>query len=94
MCSLSKRRPCYVYHDTQCYPGWDEAFHGNLASGYTAYAAASEFICVDENPQTLMGGGNTDDNGNVLYHVRTRCGSLKCPPYENDKVLSCAVGMK
>ncbi|XP_069138923.1 short-chain collagen C4-like [Argopecten irradians] len=79
---------------TTCYPGWEEAYTGNLAGGYYDHAASSEYVCVDEHPQTLIGGGTTDDNGKLFYQVRTRCGSLKCPPYEEDKVLSCVVCLK
>ncbi|XP_033755019.1 short-chain collagen C4-like [Pecten maximus] len=79
---------------TACYPGWEEAYHGNLAGQYFAHPAGGEYVCVDEDPQTLIGGGRTDDNGKLFYQVRTRCGSLKCPPYEEDKVLSCVVCLK
>ncbi|OWF44181.1 short-chain collagen C4-like [Mizuhopecten yessoensis] len=79
---------------TTCYTGWDEAYHGYLASGYNSHVAASQYVCVDEIPQALIGGGSSDDNGKLFYQVRTRCGSLKCPPYEEDKVLSCVVCMK
>ncbi|XP_069112544.1 short-chain collagen C4-like [Argopecten irradians] len=79
---------------TTCYPGWEEAYTGNLASGSNDHAASSEYVCVDEHPQALMGGGTTDDNGKLFYQVRTRCGSLKCPPYENDRVISCVVCLK
>ncbi|OWF51559.1 uncharacterized protein LOC110448979 isoform X5 [Mizuhopecten yessoensis] len=77
-----------------CYPGWDAAYHGYLASGYYNQPAASQYVCVDQEPQTLLGGGSSNDEGKLFFQVRAKCGSLKCPPYEDDKVLSCVVCMK
>ncbi|OWF43403.1 short-chain collagen C4-like [Mizuhopecten yessoensis] len=79
---------------TQCYSGWDKAYVGDLAGGYYDSKAATQYVCVDENAQALAGGGTTNDNGKVFHQVRTRCGSLKCPPYENDKALACVVCLK
>ncbi|XP_033754814.1 uncharacterized protein LOC117337805 [Pecten maximus] len=76
-----------------CYPGWTTAFHGLLTSGYPTEKAASEFLCVDDHPQAVLGGGNTDDNGRVFFAVYSKCGSLPCPPYEDGKILSCSVCM-
>ncbi|XP_021359347.1 short-chain collagen C4-like isoform X2 [Mizuhopecten yessoensis] len=79
---------------TQCYPGWTEAYHGELASGYHGHAAASQYVCVDQDPQTLPAGGTHDENGKLFYGVKAKCGSLPCPPYEDGKFLSCVVCMK
>ncbi|XP_069109606.1 short-chain collagen C4-like, partial [Argopecten irradians] len=79
---------------TKCYPGWKEAYHGYLSSGHYTHPAATQYVCVDENPQTVVGGADTNDDGILFYPVSTRCGSLKCPPYEDDKILSCVVCMK
>ncbi|XP_033738539.1 uncharacterized protein LOC117326054 [Pecten maximus] len=77
-----------------CYPNWVEAYHGNLVSGYRDHQAASQYICMDGEPQTVPGGGAVNDNGKLVYGVKTVCGSLPCPPYENDKFLSCVVCLK
>ncbi|OWF37685.1 uncharacterized protein LOC110467167 [Mizuhopecten yessoensis] len=76
-----------------CYPDWVEAYHGSLASGNPRHKAASEHVCVDEVPQTVP-GGDANNDGKLFYGVKTVCGSLPCPPYENDKFLSCVVCMK
>ncbi|XP_033727528.1 short-chain collagen C4-like [Pecten maximus] len=77
---------------TECYPGWTEAYHGDLASGRHDYKAASEYVCVDENPQSLAKG--LDDDGKLFYGVKAKCGTLPCPPYEDGKFLSCVVCLK
>ncbi|XP_069107039.1 uncharacterized protein [Argopecten irradians] len=76
-----------------CYPGWVEAYHGNLASGYFDHKAASQYICLDGAPE-IVEGGNANDDGKLLYGVISKCGSLPCPPYEDDKFLSCVVCLK
>ncbi|XP_021357936.1 uncharacterized protein LOC110453347 [Mizuhopecten yessoensis] len=76
-----------------CYPGWTEAFHGLLTAGNPRLGAASEYLCVDEHPQAVLGGGNTNDDGRVFFAVLSKCGSLPCPPYEDGKTLPCSVCM-
>ncbi|OWF49555.1 short-chain collagen C4-like [Mizuhopecten yessoensis] len=79
---------------TECYPGWTEAYHGDLASGYHSFQAASQYVCVDKDPQTFPTRTLLDENGKLFYGVKTKCGSLPCPPYEDGKFLSCVVCMK
>ncbi|OWF35403.1 hypothetical protein KP79_PYT24490 [Mizuhopecten yessoensis] len=47
---------------TQCYPGWTEAYHGNLVSGSIQHHAATQYVCVDQHPQAPQGGGNRDED--------------------------------
>ncbi|OWF51101.1 short-chain collagen C4-like [Mizuhopecten yessoensis] len=79
---------------TTCYSGWTKAYSGSLASGSYAHVAASQYVCVDENPQPVVGGADRDDNGKMFLGVKAFCGSLRCPPYQQDKFLSCVVCMK
>ncbi|XP_021352225.1 uncharacterized protein LOC110449596 [Mizuhopecten yessoensis] len=59
-----------------------------------AHVAASQYVCVDKNAQPLVGGANSDDNGKMFLGVKAFCGSLRCPPYQQDKFISCVVCMK
>ena len=52
--------------------------------------SASQFTCVDEKPEVLK-GGHVNHNGKLFYFVDGSCGSLKCPPYEDGRELTCAV---
>ncbi|XP_033748072.1 short-chain collagen C4-like [Pecten maximus] len=79
---------------TECYSGWMKAYSGSLASGYYNHKAASQYVCVDEHAQPLDGGADSNDDGKLLFAVKAKCGSLRCPPYEEDKYLSCVVCMK
>ncbi|XP_033748110.1 short-chain collagen C4-like isoform X2 [Pecten maximus] len=79
---------------TTCYSGWTKAYGGSLTSGHYGHAAATEYLCVDEHAQPLVGGGNTNDDGALFYGVKAFCGSLRCPPYKENKYISCVVCMK
>ncbi|XP_021339882.1 short-chain collagen C4-like [Mizuhopecten yessoensis] len=80
---------------TTCYPGWEEAYRGYLAAGRYDHPAATQYVCVDEHPQVLAdSSGRVDDNGKLFYPVKAKCGSLKCPPYVSDAILSCVVCVK
>lgn len=76
-----------------CYSGWKLEYHGYLASGYYSHQAASSFVCVDINPEYIIGGLDTN-YGKLFYEVLAKCGSLKCPPYKPDHPLTCVVCSK
>ncbi|XP_052077812.1 short-chain collagen C4-like [Mytilus californianus] len=74
-----------------CHSGWHKEFSGYLMSEYTTNQwSQSEYICVDESLESLP-GGSANTNHAVVYPVEPVCGSLKCPPYENGKELTCVV---
>ena len=77
-----------------CYPGWTMEYSGYLVGAYPGYNDASEFICLDRRPETVVHSGN-NDNDNLLYFVEATCGkSLECPPYVHDRELACVVCTK
>ena len=59
-------------------------------SDYYAHNGKSQFTCVG---QSLTGAddSNTNENCVLFYLIRVLRGALPCPPYKQDKVLSCAV---
>ncbi|VDI47796.1 Hypothetical predicted protein [Mytilus galloprovincialis] len=76
-----------------CYNGWKIEYYGYLASGHRGHPAASAYVCVDINPEYIM-GGVSHQLGKLFYNVLTKCGSLKCPPYINNYPLTCVVCSK
>lgn len=79
---------------TSCYPGFHLEYKGYLMAGsFWGTKAASEFICVDEQAEAVPGGESNKD-GDLLWMVESRCGSLRCPPYKNGAELSCVVCSK
>lgn len=74
-----------------CYKEWKMEYNGYLIAGHYKYNAGTMYRCVDHNPESLPGGGNTDSNIYLFYMVEGRYNSLKCPPYVNDREIACAV---
>ena len=73
-----------------CSPGWHLLYSGYLMAGRYTNLAGTEYICVDYGLDALAGSSH-DDDGKLLYFTATRCGSLPCPPYENNQIVTCAV---
>lgn len=78
---------------TKCPDGWTMEYCGYLMSGYYAHKRASDYFCIDMEPEDAK-GGEKNENGYVLYFVESRCGSLSCPPYVNGRELPCVVCTK
>ncbi|CAH1228032.1 COL6A6 [Branchiostoma lanceolatum] len=76
-----------------CYSGWTQEYHGYLMAEYYNHAGAKEYVCVDEQPETVP-GGHASHNGALLYPVEARCGSLPCPSYVEGRELTCVVCTK
>lgn len=55
---------------TSCYKGWKLEYNGYFLAGYYKYNAGTMHRCVDHNPESLPGDGNTDSNGYLLYWRR------------------------
>ncbi|XP_060565603.1 uncharacterized protein LOC132724689 [Ruditapes philippinarum] len=90
---LPKKTSWAKYNDgVQEYRGYvfGAEYEGVLVAGYYKHTAASEYVCLDESPESIE-GSNADQNGILMYSVEGRCGSLKCPPYIDGRELSCVV---
>ncbi|VDH93739.1 Hypothetical predicted protein [Mytilus galloprovincialis] len=75
-----------------CYGGWSKEFSGYLvAQASEASRSPTEYICVDENMESVP-GGDADDNEGVVYPVEIgSCKTLSCPPYVEGRELTCVV---
>lgn len=91
--SLSTSSVLMIPGTNVCVTGWKLQYKGNLATGYYDFRAASQYICLDESPETVI-NGRVNDNGKLIHPVIAVCGALECPPYENGKTLTCAVCTK
>nr|KAG5713930.1 hypothetical protein BaRGS_024557 [Batillaria attramentaria] len=76
-----------------CPAGWNLEYTGHLMAGYHGHGSATEFLCMDSAMETDH-SSEKNDNGKLFYYVLGQCGSLNCPPYENDRVLTCSVCSK
>ena len=90
VCHVSNRNAVYmVPAKYTCPTGWTREYYGYLmAQHYTQHR--SQFTCVDSALKSVVGSSANQD-GLLFYFVEGRCGSLPCPPYDNNKEFSCAV---
>ena len=72
-----------------CPSGWTRQYGGILCADYHGYSA-SEYVCIDEDPQYFEGRRQNLD-GRLFYPALTVCGSLPCPPYVNSKYVACSL---
>ncbi|XP_052763156.1 uncharacterized protein LOC128205502 [Mya arenaria] len=77
-----------------CNNGWQTEYFGYLMSSYYGHEGNKELVCMDENPEKAEGSDGGDQNGALFYFAQAFCGSLKCPPYSEDKALTCVVCSK
>ncbi|CAG2242057.1 unnamed protein product [Mytilus edulis] len=75
-----------------CYEGWHEEYNGYLMSDHIIHNK-KDYACVDINAEPLD-NKNGDENGALFYPLRTKCGSLRCPPYTNEADVLCVVCTK
>jgi hypothetical protein len=59
-------------------------------SGYKSHAAQRDYACVDINAEPLDNATSNED-GALFYPIVTKCGSLRCPPYDNNVDVRCVV---
>ena len=72
-----------------CPKNWTREYYGYLMAAHYKHHR-STFECVDASPEVVV-GGHGNHNGALFYHVEPRCGSLPCPPYDQQKEMTCAV---
>ncbi|CAG2204621.1 unnamed protein product [Mytilus edulis] len=75
---------------TTCSGSLKLEYNGRLASGHYSYKGNSQYVCMDMNPEVLE-NGSANDNGKLFVGVQTKCGSLRCPPYQDNVMVPCVV---
>ena len=91
-CASTRVAMIMVPAKTQCPSSWTREYYGYLMTEHSSHRRSS-FDCVDVNPDVVPGGtGST--NGALFYHVKASCNGLQCPPYQANRVVSCAVCTK
>ena len=96
VCYISTRGAVVMIPGTYiCPAGWTREYYGYLMSERHKNRR-STFECVDNSPDILPPPEGDeeregDDEGALFYHVEPRCGSLACPPYEEQREITCVV---
>ena len=77
---------------TTCPSSWIREYYGYLTTEYDGHYRSS-YTCLDINPE-VVAGTSADTDPSLFYHTVTDCNGLSCPPYENNRILSCVVCTK
>ena len=93
-CRVSRSASVMIPGTNACSPGWTKEYSGYIMAGFPGYSGSSEFICVDSSHGSYVHTSQSNDHENIIYYTHTRCGALPCPPYANDKVVTCVVCTK
>ena len=74
---------------------WSLEYSGYLMVSPTKFTGdhRGTFNCIDGTPD-IVPGFNTLILGHSFFHSEARCDSFKCPPYDPQKELTCAVCTK
>jgi len=94
VCKSNARSVIMIPARTTCYSGWRMEYSGFVMSEHYTYAGNKDAICVDASPEVLPGSSNGNENEALLYLVKVQCGTFKCPPYVDAKILTCVVCSK
>ena len=92
VCYVATRSAILMIPGTYMCPlSWIREYYGYLmAERSHNLHHRSTFECVDVASETVAGGQGYQASAQ-LYHVEPRCASLPCPPYEEEKEMTCAV---
>ena len=77
---------------TECPSSWIREYYGYLTANYEDHSKAL-YNCLDVNPESIIGYAN-NENGALFHYAVSTCHGFECPPYEDDRALSCAVCTK
>ena len=74
---------------TTCPTSWTTEYTGYLMTEHINHKR-SMYECVDKSQESVP-GSQANTNGVRFYHVEATCNGLQCPPYEQEKELTCVV---
>ena len=92
VCEVPQSTTIMVPATLTCPSGWTPQYTGHLTAGHFTHTATSEYLCLDGSPDDI--GLKSRLNGRLFYYTVTGCGSLPCPPFAKDKVVTCVVCSK
>ena len=93
ICFVSTRATAImVPAKTICPSSWTREYYGYLTANYDGHHRSS-YNCLDISPGIVPETGASSDSA-FFYYTATACNGLSCPPYENNRILSCVVCTK
>jgi len=93
VCQSPRSATIMIPGSTNCSAGWVQEYTGYLMTGYQYHDSASDYACVDKNPEALS-HGEADTDGKLFYFAEVYCGTLPCQAYPTGRELACVVCSK
>jgi hypothetical protein len=93
VCRSSRPTTITIPGRTNCDDGWTMEYTGYLMTGHKTQTAATDYACVDSDPEGVYHGG-ANLNGKLFYYTEVKCGSLPCQEYPDGRELACVVCSK
>ena len=92
VCCGSQSKVLMIPAKMSCPSGWQREYYGYLMAPHSTTNYRSAFTCVDKDPEAVQGQGHANNPlSNNPHHVEAFCGGLACPPYDQDKEVTCVV---
>ena len=83
---------------TVCPSSWTREYSGYLTSeGESEENYRSSYNCIDADPDVARIPSSepmAESNGTQFYFVQSTCNGFDCPPYQENRILSCVVCTK
>ena len=77
-----------------CPDGWTKEYSGYLMAEHYTHKGRTTYVCMDNAPEAILGGGANKD-GVLFYVIEATCGgSLPCPYYVEGWEITCVVCTK
>ena len=76
-----------------CPSSWTIEYKGYLMADYYNHKRNAVYECVDENPESIPGSAGGYD-GALFYFTVSTCIGLPCPPYVNNRAITCVMCTK
>ena len=76
---------------TQCPTNWTLEYIGYLMSEQYNHVSRTMYECVDKDPESISGLNSGNSPRAFFNLVEPYCNGLSCPPYDDEKELTCAV---
>ena len=90
VCLVENAGAQFMYPGSQtCPAGWTTQYAGHLTAPYHTSYGKGEFACVDRAAEGI--GSNVSTDGRSFHSTEGQCGSLPCPPYVQDREITCSV---
>ena len=94
VCYIStKSTKLMIPAQTTCPKSWTTEYVGYLMAERYDFKRNAVYECVDSNPESIP-GSTSNVNGALFYFVQGTCTGLPCPPYVNNRVITCVVCTK